>query len=1051
VIRARGLAVGGACLASLAIFASTVTAAPFIATQAVTGVSPNAGPIAGGQQVVITGSGFTGATDVFFGTSNDVTAPCPAAGGCFTFVSDTEIDATTPPGAAGTVDVQVMAGGVLSPINSADQYKFQQPAPTVTGVSPNAGPTAGGSPEIAITGTDFSGTGFSTTDLNFGATDVNVSATFPCSSGGCFQVNSATSISAFPPAGSGQVDITVTTASTDTTSVQTSATSAADTYAYAGVPTVTNVAPSTGPINGGNTVVITGANFESTNSTGANFRAIDVVVDTTHINITPCPGSPSAPCFNVDNAAQITVKDFPSDAAGTVDLTVTTAGGTSATSANDVYTFAPLPTVTGVSPKSGPVAGGTAVTLTGTSFDGSGFSTTQVTVGGTPLTSCPPSPCFTLNSATSITVEMPARPAGTVDITVTTQEGTSATSTADTYAYAPVPSVTNVNPNAGSPAGGNTVVITGTGFESAGYFGPTSVSVGSNLCPVTSCYRVDSPTQITITSMPANPGGQVDITVTTVGGTSATSSNDVYTYVTAFPAVTSLSQIMGPQQGGAVVTITGSGFGGPGFGTNCIVFANAVTGNPCSNAAAVTTTPCPNTPTGPCFNIVSATKISVITPAAPSPGMVDIHVVTPAGTTNTALGDRYTYVAKSSYKALTPFRICDTRSGSPTSACRGRTLGAPITVQITSASGPVMPGAQAVVVNLTAINHSSSATFVSAYPAGGARPLVSNINVDGAAVQANLAVVALSPGGAITIFNSVGSVDVIVDVQGYFAAPGGSTAGEFHSLSPVRICDTRANTHTLCAATVNNPLGGGAWRRIVVSGLPPGGTGVGIPADGTAATAVFNLTAVGGTQATFLSVAPPNSSDLCPTHASASNLNPKAGETLPNRVISPLGPNRDICVFNSVGSVNFIIDVNGWFGTAAAPAGAFFYAVLPTRICDTRATCGAISGPLGGAAVRPIQVAGSTVVPAFAGFAKAVAVVANLTGVAGTASTFLELYPSDAAHRPGSSDLNPAAHDVIANLAVVSLSKTAPTSGFVNLYNSVGSINAILDVAGWFQ
>jgi hypothetical protein len=80
-----------------------------------------------------------------------------------------------------------------------------------------------------------------------------------------------------------------------------------------------------------------------------------------------------------------------------------------------------------------------------------------------------------------------------------------------------------------------------------------------------------------------------------------------------------------------------------------------------------------------------------------------------------------------------------------------------------------------------------------------------------------------------------------------------------------------------------------------------------------------------------------------------------------------------------------------------------------------------------------------------------VAVVANLTGVAGTASTFLALYPSDAAHRPGSSDLNPAARDVIANLAVVSLSKTAPTSGFVNLYNSVGSINAILDVAGWFQ
>jgi len=149
--------------------------------------------------------------------------------------------------------------------------------------------------------------------------------------------------------------------------------------------------------------------------------------------------------------------------------------------------------------------------------------------------------------------------------------------------------------------------------------------------------------------------------------------------------------------------------------------------------------------------------------------------------------------------------------------------------------------------------------------------------------------------------------------------------------------------------------------------------------------------------------------------------------------------------------------VNGWFGTAAAPAGAFFYAVPPTRICDTRANthtacAGTTNNPLSGASVRLIQVAGVTVVPAVGGSTKPVAVVANLTGVAGTASTFLELYPSDAAHRPGSSDLNPSLHDVIANLAVVGLSTTTGLSpGDVSLYNSVGSINAILDVAGWFQ
>src|SRR4029077_14147449 len=110
-----------------------------------------------------------------------------------------------------------------------------------------------------------------------------------------------------------------------------------------------------------------------------------------------------------------------------------------------------------------------------------------------------------------------------------------------------------------------------------------------------------------------------------------------------------------------------------------------------------------------------------------------------------------------------------------------------------------------------------------------------------------------------------------------------------------------------------------------------------IPTNGTAAAAVFNLTATAGTAPTFLSVTVPNGSDACPTSApSFSNLNASPGISLPNRVISNLGPNQDICLYSALGSINFIIDVGGWFGTASAPAGAHFYSVQPTRICDTR-------------------------------------------------------------------------------------------------------------------
>jgi hypothetical protein len=187
-------------------------------------------------------------------------------------------------------------------------------------------------------------------------------------------------------------------------------------------------------------------------------------------------------------------------------------------------------------------------------------------------------------------------------------------------------------------------------------------------------------------------------------------------------------------------------------------------------------------------------------------------------------------------------------------------------------------------------------------------------------------------------------------------------------------------------------------------------------------------------------------------------VNPSAGIALPNRVISSLGPNQDVCVFSAAGSINFVIDVNGWFGSAGVSGGVLFYSVPPTRVCDTRPTSGtecATSPPtpgLGPGQIRAVAIAGVLVVPADNAHSTApVAVVANLTGVVGTAATVFTLFPSDAA-RPRASDLNPSAGEVIANLAIVGLSTTvSDLDGDVSLYNNLGDINAILDVAGWFQ
>ena len=80
-------------------------------------------------------------------------------------------------------------------------------------------------------------------------------------------------------------------------------------------------------------------------------------------------GATPATSVHVVSATQITATS-PAETAGTVDVTVTTAGGTSATSSADQFTYVAAPTVTGVSPAAGPLAGGTAVTITGTGFTG---------------------------------------------------------------------------------------------------------------------------------------------------------------------------------------------------------------------------------------------------------------------------------------------------------------------------------------------------------------------------------------------------------------------------------------------------------------------------------------------------------------------------------------------------------------------------------------------------------------------------------------------------------------------------------------------------------
>ena len=199
-------------------------------------------------------------------------------------------------------------------------------------------------------------------------------------------------------------------------------------------------------------------------------------------------------------------------------------GITTINSVDYVYQSASIsvPTVTSVSPASGPPAGGTSVVIVGTNFTGA----TAVKFGAIDANS------FVVNSPTQITAVSPAEAVGAVDITVTTPQGTSSVVNIDkfTFAAATAPTITSINPASGSQNGGTSVVIVGTNFTNV-----TAVRFGG--VNATS-FTVNSATQITAVS-PAGNGTQ-DITVTTTVGVSPITTADAFNYTSGTDTIINL-------------------------------------------------------------------------------------------------------------------------------------------------------------------------------------------------------------------------------------------------------------------------------------------------------------------------------------------------------------------------------------------------------------------------------------------------------------------------------------------------------------------------------